>query len=817
MPIAPLVLLSAVVLAFEVFLTKLLSYTVEVLLVYVVLGMAMLGSGAAGSLVAIRRGWLDGARAPRVLAASAIAFTWTLVLAPAVFVRIAPLTTRAPAAFALATLLTLPFLASGVAITVALSAHGKAVGRVYAANLVGSAAGCFLPLALLGPLDGAGFLALLASLAWLAATLYLRTGALLRERPFALGHAGGFLLMMLALLAPRAVFPIQTEPNGQAKYIMRVGERVGIRTKQIFDRWGPVGHIAVYEYENVPGGPSPYPYRFYAQDGTAGSMLVQWDGRDARAVAGDPPGAPRSEVTKVCTDTIYSQGHVRPRDKVMVIGLGGAPDVQCALYHGAKSVDVVEINPTTIAAMTGPFDAFLGGIGRDPRVTYHAKDGRSVARASRGAGYDLVQLSGVDTKQLLASGALALSENHLYTIEAFDDYLASLSPRGVLSIVRFGEPELMRLINTATRAMARRGVAHPEQHVIALVDEVIVGVLVSREPFDVAEIEQTRAHFDPRKRGFAGVKPFFMELYSPALGRPPRVAWDPKFLGPPPYGPYFAALAKGDVGSFAATYGFDISPTTDDRPFFFDLYIEYTEASLVPFRVIYTLLGAVAALALALILGPALWLRAKTGAAAPGVAPWFFASVGLGYLFVEVWLIHRFGMYLGHQTYAMSVVLAPLLTGTGVGAFLGERRIPDPRRRVRVGVAAIVALVLAGWFLLPAALDATWGWPLVGRAALVIVYVTVLGVAMGLPFPAGLRWLGVARPAALPWCIGINSFASVIASVAVTPLAMKWGYVIVFGAGLVCYAAAALLSGWMRSDDEGGVRAEAAPEPRAAA
>jgi hypothetical protein len=812
MPIAPLLLLSAVVLAFEVFLTKLVSYTVEVLLVYVVLGMAMLGSGAAGSLVAVRRGWLSRERAPRVLAAAAIAFTWTLVLAPGAFVRVSPVTTRAPTAFALATLLTLPFLAAGVAITVALSAHGKSVGRVYAANLLGAAAGCFLPLALLGPLDGASFLALLASLAWLAATLYLREGGLLRERRYAIAHGAAFVLTLAALVAPQRVFPIQPDPNGQAAQLARVSAPFGIQTKQVFSRWGPVGHIAVFEFENVPGGPSPYPFMFYAQDGTAGSMLARWDGRDAAAVAGDPKGAPRSEITRFCTDTIYAQGYARPRDKVMVIGLGGAPDVQCALYHRARSVEVVEINPTTIAAMTGPFDAFLGGVGHDPRVTYHAKDGRSVARASRDAGYDLVQLSAVDTKSLLASGALALSENHLYTLEAFDDYLASLSPRGVLSIIRFGEPELMRVINTAAKALERRGVADPSRHIMAFVEGPIVGALIAREPFDDATIEATRAHFDFRAHRFEGIAPFFYDVLLPAMRTPPQIAWDPKHLGRPPYAPYFAALSRHEVKRFQASYPFDVSPTTDDRPFFFDLYIEASESAQVPFRVIYTLLGTVFALSLALILGPALWLRAKTGATAPAVAPWYFAAVGLAYLFVEVWLLHRFGMYLGHQTYGMSVVLAPLLTGTGIGAWLGERRIPDPPRRVRVGVGAIVVLVLAGWFLSPAVLGATWGWPIFARAALVVAYVGLLGVAMGLPFPAGLRWLGEQRPEALPWCIGINSFASVIASVAVTPLAVKWGYGLIFGAGLALYVGAALLSEWFAPDEE---EAQAETEPAA--
>ncbi len=799
MPVAPLVLLSAVVLAFEVFLTKLVSYTVDVLLVYVVLGIAMLGGGAAGSLVAVRRGWLAKAHLGRALAASSIAFTYTLVLAPALFARVSPVATRAPAAFALASLLTLPFLASGVTVTLALSAQGRDVGRVYAANLLGAAAGCFLPLALLGPLDGASFLGMLAALAWIAATLYLRAAGLLRDRRFALAQGGALVLTLLALLAPRAVFPLRPEPFGQANAIISAAAPLGVRTKEIFDRWGPVGHIAVYDYENVPGGPSPYPFRFYAQDGTAGSMLVRWDGKDERAIAA---GAPASEVSRLCTETIYSQGHVRHRDKVLIIGLGGGPDVQCALYHAAASVDVVEINPTTIGAMTGTFDEFLGGIGHDPRVRYHARDGRSFVRGSRDGGYDLVQLSGVDTKQLLASGALALSENHLYTIEAFDDYLASLAPNGVLSIIRFGEPELMRVLNTAAQALRRRGVEHPERHIVAILNGPIVGALIGRAPLTGDEIAATAAHFDFRGRQFRGIGPFFFDLIVPALRNPPVVAWDPVRHGAAPYGPYFAGLEKGDTRPFQATYPFDISPTTDDRPFFFDLYIEASEAALVPFRVIYTLLAAVGVLALALILGPALWLRSREGGHAPAIAPWFFGAVGLAYLFVEVWLLHRFGMYLGDQTYAMSVVLAPLLVGTGLGAWLGERRIPDPRARVRVGGAAIVALVGVGYFALPPLLNATWSAPMAARVALVIGVVLLHGLAMGLPFPAGLRWLGRARPEAVPWCIGINSFASVIATVAVTPLTIRWGYVVIFGAGLALYALAVVLAQGMNERAE---------------
>src|SRR6185295_10076591 len=133
------------------------------------------------------------------------------------------------------------------------------------------------------------------------------------------------------------------------------------------------------------------------------------------------------------------------RKRVLVIGLGGGMDVQCALFHGAESVDVVEINPDSIAAVRGPFNEWTGGIGSNPRVTYHLGDGRSFAHRLRTGGYDVIQLSGVDTKNAASSGGLALSENTLYTEEAFADYLRNLNPNGVLSIVRFSDAEAVRL------------------------------------------------------------------------------------------------------------------------------------------------------------------------------------------------------------------------------------------------------------------------------------------------------------------------------------------------------------------------------------
>lgn len=791
MRLVALFFLSVVVLAFEVFLTRLVSFTVDLMLIYVVLGIAMLGSGAAGSLVALRSGWLSPERVGEKLAVAAAAFSVSLVVAPAIFVRLTPAIAGPTGAVWLACVMTLPFLASGVAVTLALASSEADIGRAYAADLAGAAVGSFLPLMLLGPLDGATFLTVLVAISSIAAVLYFRAAGL-RVRSV----AGGVLMIAvaclgLAIASPSGVYPIQADPHGQANAIRKQAADAGIATTRLFERWDPTGHVSIDGF-SAPAGPSPYPYRFYAQDGTAGSMLVRWSGTEASAAT----GVEIEPVPVMCTQSIYGQGYSSARRRVLVIGLGGAPDVQCALFHGAEQVDAVEINRTTIRAITGPFSAFLGGIGTNPRVRYHARDGRSFAHGSRGAGYDLIQLSGVDTKQVIASGALALSENHLYTQEAFEDYLASLAPDGVLSIVRFGQPEQLRLINTAAHALRKLGADRPERHIVAIDNGFIIGVLIRRQPFPPHELDAIAAHFSSRQPIDPVFRPFFgLTTRRPTLTHlPGRVAEEPLSA-------FFAAAARDETARFEASYKFNIAPTFDDRPFFFHLYPSLVPMSVLPFQILYGLLAAVIVLALVSILIPAIRLRRQSGQGAPAQMAWFFLCIGAGFLLVEVWLIHRFGLYLGHQTYAMSVVLGSLLVGTGAGALLGERMIASAIRRISVGVGVIVVLGAAGVFALPLAFDATWALPLVLRGALVFAFVFLLGFAMGFPFPAGLRWLVGRHAAAAPWCIGINWFASVMASVAVTPLAMRFGYTFLLACGMAAYVAAALL---MRSASRRG-------------
>jgi hypothetical protein len=784
-----------VALALEVFVTRLLAYTVHTFLLYLVLGVAMTGFGAAGSLVAVRQRWLEAERLPRALAAFAVGFVLALVLAYATFVRLAPGLRQSAdlGTFAVSALLTLPFLAAGAVVTLALSAAGDALGRVYAADLIGSGLGCFLPLLLLGPLDGQHFLALLALVGWISAALFFRrvTAPGLRLK-FALG--GSLVVAVLGFVFAGRVFPVQPEPYGQVGIIARYAQKRGFSVQKLFDRWNMVGRVEVYEYHHVPGTPDPYPFRFYAQDNTAGAVMARWDGRDQRQVGPDQPSP--SPVPRMCSQSLFGQAYFAPRKKVLVIGVGGGADVQCALYNDASHVDAVEINPAAIRAIRGPFNHWLGGIGSDPRVRYVIRDGRSFARAARGHDYDLIQLSGVDTKSILASGSLALSENHLYTRRAFIDYLSSLSDHGVLSLIRFGQGEALRLVNTAVVALGALGVEHPSQHLLVLDNGLAYGVIVSRQPLTPDAVRAFYQRFWFTDHDFRGFKAIFLEPFGYVPTRRPQLVYEPGRAVDPLFAHYFAALGAGRRAAFQKGYPFNIAPTTDDRPFFFDLtrydLPSRSQAPHVP--VLERMLSSVLLLAGLMILLPLSRIHDRMKGLQAFLVAVFFGSVGLAYLFFEIWFIHRFAMFLGHQSYSLSVVLATLLGSTGAGAFLGSRLSAPPHRRVIYGVAGAFG-VLALWLLvLPSLFEAAWTGSLALRAAVAIAFVAPAGLAMGLPFPAGLDWVSRRRPAVLPWCVGVNFFASVVATTAAIPMSLVFGYHVVLAWGAALYLVCAVVA-----------------------
>ena len=241
-----------------------------------------------------------------------------------------------------------------------------------------------------------------------------------------------------------------------------------------------------------------------------------------------------------------------------MIGPGGGRDLVSALVFGAGHVDGVEINPIIANdVMRDRFREFSGGIYTHPRVRIAVDDGRSFVRRAPDQ-YDVIQASLVDTWAATAAGAYTLTENSLYTVEAFNDYLDHLTDSGMLTITRWVFDGL-RLVSLAQEVCEARGCSAADQLAIVRQKDVAT-FLFKKTPFTAGEIAQLR---DDRRASCE-----FDVLYAPgpadSLGQLEH-DWSPI-----PGSATTARLIRApDRHAFYAAYPQDITPTTDDRPFYF--------------------------------------------------------------------------------------------------------------------------------------------------------------------------------------------------------------------------------------------------------
>jgi hypothetical protein len=493
------------------------------------------------------------------------------------------------------------------------------------------------------------------------------------------------------------------------------------------------------------------------QNNTAFTYAVEYSGERSLAGIEQTFYAAAYETTSV------------PHPRVLVIGVGGGFDVLTALHAEAAEVTGIEVNRATVDILTRKYRDYFRGWTEDPRVRLIHAEGRNFLSNTRQR-FDVIQLSGVDSVSGTPAMAHVFSENYLYTREAFDLYLARLSDDGIMNMMRteYRPPrEMLRALVTAVGALRRVGVDRPADHIAMLTsrDGLFSSLLVKRTPLTPVELQ--------RLESWTSRSPFFGLSASPRLNQHRM-------------NPYQAFLSMGDVSreaAFVSLYPFDVRPVDDDRPFFFRYSFwshlfprdEVVAASIPVLEyallLLLALTGLVAVGCVYLPLRP-LW---GGGPPTPGRYGVFFGGLGLGYMAIEIALLQKFGLFLGHPNYALSVVLAVLLLSTGLGALSSEWLV------ARVGEVRYLSYGLAGLLLLEHALvlarpAGAVGWPFWVRVTIVCSVITPIGFCLGLFFPTGLERLKRANPASVPWAWGLNGIASVISPVLSVAVSVTWGF-----------------------------------------
>jgi hypothetical protein len=266
-------------------------------------------------------------------------------------------------------------------------------------------------------------------------------------------------------------------------------------------------------------------------------------------------------------------------------------------------------------------------------------------------------------------------------------------------------------------------------------------------------------------------------------------------------------IESPDHAAFIDTYPLDISPATDNRPFFFNLILlgdlldpslsgsGVYRTSMEAIYILFAVIGITLALSVLFILLP-LWLGTRRrNLSRPSAATLsYFGALGLAFMMVEIPTMQKLTVYLGQPVYSLAVVLFSLLLFSGLGSWWSGRwpaeRIPTHMRRV---FPLLIAFLLLHALFSSAILEQTLRFGLGARLVVAVLLLAVMGFLMGMPFPVGIRWVGRRQPTRIPWLWAINGVTSVLGSALATALSIHVGFNLTLVVATIVYAAAALL------------------------
>src|SRR2546425_2296011 len=469
--------------------------------------------------------------------------------------------------------------------------------------------------------------------------------------------------------------------------------------------------------------------------------------------------------------------YLRNPTSVLVIGIGGGRDILTSLAFGQRHVTGVEINPDILRLLTRRFGQYSGSLQNNPDVTLVHDEARSyVARSLES--YGIIQASLIDTWAATSAGAYVLTENGLYTKEAWLTFLTHLTPDGILTMSRWyyeAQPaEILRLAALATASLMDIGVADPRQHVIIVRNQDVATIMVAKRPFSAADID-------------AVTKISKAMEFQPVLT--PRFAERPEFE---------AISTPGQYEHLIRTYPLNIEAPTDDSPFFFHMlragdllkrspFQGMNQLNLRAVNVLGRSLAIVSGLSVIAIIAP-LVFRRKVGEARSIRLMIYFAAIGLAFMMVEIGQLERLIVFLGHPIYGLTVVLFVLLVASSLGSLCSNR--------AGRWIWLLPFLLAAFIFASPAVTYqlAAASTPL--RIAISAMLLFPSGFFMGMAFPLGIKQAMSAHDCApTAWYWGINGAFSVISSVLALVVAVFWGVTATLLVGLLAYVVA-LIALW---------------------
>lgn len=774
-------LITMSVLMLELGLTRIFSATMYYHFAFMAISLALFGSGASGVFVYIIQRRLEPARTGQWLSLASQSFALTTVIALYV-VLTHPLALEGTLEnYYTLTIIyvatTLPFFFAGCAVTLAITRFAAEISRLYLFDLAGAAIGCLLLIPVLNLIGAINTVIWVSACAAGAAVLFITS--MPARRTYVIG-SWIFAAVFVVLLV------FNTATNRLDISISKFGQE----SEVLFSKWNSFSRVTVHGNLNQDGV-------FILIDSDAATGIVRGVGKTAAY----------QEQLKHVHSIPY---RLKRNANALIIGAGGGGDILTARGAGVKSVTAVEINPIIgrDVMSSEPFRTYSGAIYEQPGVRLVIDEGRSFIRSSN-EHYDIIQATLVDTWAATGAGAFALSENNLYTVEAFKDYVTHLTDDGLLTMTRWHfEPpdQTLRLLSISRAMMSDLRITNPARHVVLMVEGFNEYAAPATFLFKKSEFTDDEVH---ALEAVAAANNFRV-LYTP-LTRPPNV--------------FTRMMEASNPVDVWDSFQSNVAPTYDNNPFFFNTVRlsnlsslrggsgEWRKTNLGTF-VLFSLFTITVTLVVLFIVGPLALIRRKDlaiGGRAKMSYLFYFACLGAGFIIVEVVMIQKFILFLGHPVYALTVVLFSLLTFSAFGSYLSGRFYPAPRVPSIVKLMAMLAAVILVYiFILPPIFYGLVHLNHTLRIIMAVLLTAPLAVLMGMPMPLAIRLVAQNAPELIPWAWGVNGATSVMGSVAALMLAISGGFNQALLVGGILYLLACFFivrSGTLEENTDSAVRA----------
>ncbi len=678
-----------------------------------------------------------------------------------------------------------PFFFCGLIISLMLRIYPGSGNKVYAMNLLGSAAGCLVAVLLPRWVGSEGMVLLSAAIAALSGFFYMfgkRTPETEGRRPKAglwgfLTLTLAFSLLMLFLAGYGEGFDFfrlkLSQYKGLSYALQSPDARIASTERNSYSRVDVVHSSSLH---SVPG----LSYRYTGPLPEIVGLFV--DGDNMNAIF--PYNADMGFASYLPASAAFE---LRPGARVLILNSKGGMDVMAALASGASKVTAVENNQLVVDAARHVYDP--------PDVKLVVASGRSFLRQDQER-YDIIQLPLVDSYHPVGSGAYSLGEDYRYTVQAVRDMLSQLNAEGLLVITRWLQEdpsEWLRTFALAVTALEEESF-DPGEQIVALRGYNTGTLLVKKSAFNSEEMRIIREYSEDKA---------FDLVFCPGLNAS-EINQNNILPEPVYYQTFQDLLTTNPRKDFYKAFPYEVDPPTDDHPFFghyfkwsqIDDIIKLIGITWQPFGgagylVVLVIFSLAVTLAGLLILLPVMFTKGWKKIINQRWDLMYFASIGFAYLLVEIPLIQRFILYLDQPAYAFSVVLFGVLFFSGLGSRFGSEKISSKK-----GLIILIGFLVGYVLLLPGILYATLGLPMAARLAVSVLLIAPLGFLMGIPFPTGLarlrerhkgnseeQWL-------VGWIWAVNGACSVIASILASLLSLTFGLraTLIIGAGFYMLA-----------------------------